>query len=411
MHPLTLEAGVSECQDLMKVSVIGLGYIGLPTAIVLAEAGHMVYGFDNNESIVDSLSEGHVHINEKGLGEMVLKALSNGSFKTSAQLMEAECYIISVPTPIHEENKAADLSYVYEAASSIGKVIQAGSLVVLESTVPPYSTYGVQQAIAGESGLACEDFCIAYCPERVLPGNIMHELRNNDRIVGSDTPEGAARARELYSSFLVDGKIYESTILTSEMCKLVENSFRDLNIAFANELSVICDSIGLDANELITLANRHPRVQILSPGVGVGGHCIPVDPWFLVQAFSGKAKLIRTAREVNDSKPAFVVEKVKAACGYDLSKRVAVLGLAYKPNVADLRESPSLAVARELLASGYHVLGVEPNVGESGRVSGVPLTSLEDALGQSDVIVLAVRHDDFFGKLANLGEGKTVLEF
>ena len=375
----------------MKVTVLGLGYIGLPTAIVLARAGHQVYGYDVNARVIKSLSEGHIHIVENDLQSAYKEVFDKKSFIPSEKLMESEAYIISVPTPFKGE-KEADLSYVDSATEKVASVLKEGNLVVLESTSPPGTTKRVTDRLVELTGIERDKFYTAHCPERVLPGRILYELVHNDRIIGSEKKESALMAKELYSSFVTEGNIYITNDVTAEMSKLVENSFRDVNIAFANELSILCDELGIDVHELISLANKHPRVNILNPGIGVGGHCISVDPWFIVERFKN-AHLIKTARQVNDFKPIWVSRKIEEKVLFNKDKIIAILGLSYKPDIDDLRESPSVIIAHDLIEKGYQVIACEPNV-DLDQYEGIKLVSLDESL-KADVIVLAQKDKEF----------------
>jgi len=296
------------------VTVVGMGYIGLPTSITFARSGFNVHGYDVNHDVISTLRSGKMHIKEPGLQQAFEEVISSGKFTPTDKLEQADVFIICVPTPFKEssEKKLADLSFVESASKSIAPFVTPGGLVILESTVPSMTTDEiVGSIIEKESGLmANRDFFLVYCPERVLPGRIFYELTHNDRIIGSSNERAKELAKALYDSILTTGNVYVTNTHTAEMCKLVENSYRDVNIAFANELSIICDKIGVNVFELIELANKHPRVNILNPGAGVGGHCIAVDPWFIVEKFPGEANLIRTARETNDYKPYWIVEKV-----------------------------------------------------------------------------------------------------
>ena len=380
----------------MSISVLGLGYIGLPTAIILADAGHEVFGFDVNKEVVNCLRNGDIHIVENNLLEAYQKVFNSGKLKVYSELQPADVYIISVPTPFKENHtkKEADLSYVLSATKEISKVLKKGDLVILESTVPPYTTKLMTDVLENESGLNRKDFFTAHCPERVLPGNILFELRNNDRIIGSENEEAANLAKEIYDSFLVKGKNYITDDVTAEMAKLVENSFRDVNIAFANELSIICDKAGIDVFKLIELANKHPRVNILSPGVGVGGHCIAIDPWFIIEKFSKEANLLKLARETNDNKPLFVAEKVEQLINFDKNITIGVLGLSYKPDIDDLRESPSIEFATILKERGYKVIGCEPNIAEN-TINNIKNYPLEEMLETADFFVITLAHKEF----------------
>ena len=333
------------------ICIIGLGYIGLPTASTFAKFGIRVTGVDNNSEVLEALQQGKVHIYEPGLSEMVSAAIKSGNLSVSAKPVEADAFIIAVPTPFYGEKKA-DLSFVRSAAESIVPVLREGNLVVLESTSPPLTTVDVVRPILEKSGLkAGVDFKLAYSPERVLPGQILKELIENARVIGGVDRSSAEAGRDLYGTF-VKGDILLTDATTSEMVKLMENTYRDVNIAIANEFSRLADRFGVDVWEAIQIANRHPRVKILNPGPGVGGHCISVDPWFFVEAAPDLTPLIHTARKVNDSQPEFVLKIIERALGTLKGKRIAVLGLAFKPDVDDLRESPAIDVAH-LLGQGW----------------------------------------------------------
>lgn len=389
----------------LRITVLGLGYIGLPTALTFADAGFTVYGFDVNPKVIESLSNEEAHIVEPELSDLLQKTLASGKFIPVNTILESDVFIVCVPTPFIEsiEEKKADLSYVESAGKIIAQHIRKGNLVILESTVPPGATENVLgKTIEKYSSLRMhEDFLLAYCPERVLPGNILYELKNNDRIVGVADQKTGEIVKALYESILDKGKVYITNIMTVEMCKLVENAYRDVNIAFANEVSMIADQLGIDVFELIELANKHPRVNILQPGVGVGGHCIAVDPWFIVEKFPQTSRLIRTAREVNDSKPYWVAQKVEEAVAYDRSKIIGILGLAYKANVGDLRESPSIKLAHILQTRGYEVLGCEPHV-KLDEIEGIPNIPLEEIVKKSDILVLTLAHDIFLKNIQTI---------
>ena len=299
----------------VKITVLGMGYIGLPTSIVFAQAGFDVNGYDVNEETIKKLKSGKIHIVEPNLQEAYEKVLNSGKLKIISRLEKSDVFIICVPTPYKKigNKKVADLSYVEDAAKSLAPYIERNNLVILESTVPPMTTEEiVGKIIEEESKLKLnEDFCVAHCPERVLPGKILYELKNNDRIIGASNKYAAEITKDLYEAILEKGKVYTTDTITAELCKLVENTYRDINIAFANELSIISDKLGIDVFNLIELANKHPRVNILKPGAGVGGHCLAVDPWFIVEKFPEESKLIRVAREINDYKPQWVVKKVE----------------------------------------------------------------------------------------------------
>ena len=379
------------------ITVLGLGYIGLPTSIVLAKAGHKVNGYDPNEEVVKTLNSGKIHIVENNVQEEFKKVVDSGNFKAFSEIQPADVYIICVPTPFKEDNKEeklADLSYVESAAHTVAKVVKEGDLVILESTVPPLTTKMVADIIEKDTGMSRDKFHTVHCPERVLPGRILYELEHNDRIIGSDREESALMAKNLYESFVKEGTCYVTDDITAEMCKLVENTFRDINIAYANELSIICHELGIDVFKLIELANKHPRVNILTPGVGVGGHCIAVDPWFLVEKFGDNAKLINTARHVNDFKPLWVSNQVEEEIGHDKNAKIGVLGLAYKPNIDDLRESPSIILAEDLIKKGYTVYGCEPNT-KKEKINDIEVKSLDYVLENCDYLVITLANKEF----------------
>lgn len=383
-----------------KIVVMGLGYIGLPTGSMLATKGHQVVGVDINESIVNTINSGNIHIVEPDLDILVRSAVNSGNLKASLAPEEADTFIVAVPTPFKSgsgNEKTPDISYVDAATRTIAPFLQPGNLIILESTSPVGTTEHMRDIImelrSDLAGLPGSSIYIAHCPERVLPGHIIRELVDNDRIIGGINRISAEKARELYSTFS-NGGIFLTDAKTAEMAKLTENSFRDVNIAFANELSMICDKLNINVWDLIELANRHPRVNILQPGPGVGGHCIAVDPWFIVAAAPDEARLIRTAREVNDYKPHWVLEKVRAKAERFKSPVIGCLGLSFKANIDDLRESPALEITRELIASGIgRVMACEPNVNES--FIEFPIYDLDDILGEADIILVLVDHDEF----------------
>ncbi|MER2044259.1 UDP-N-acetyl-D-mannosamine dehydrogenase [Pantoea agglomerans] len=393
------------------ISVIGLGYIGLPTAAVFASKGKKVVGVDINARAVETINRGAIHIVEPDLDQVVHAAVTRGDLRATTQPEAADAFLIAVPTPFKDEHQP-DLRFVKAAAESIAPVLKKGDLVILESTSPVGSTELMADWLAAarpdlrfpQHG-DTPDIFVAYCPERVLPGQVMVELINNDRVIGGMTPACSARARELYRLFL-KGECVETNARTAEMCKLTENSFRDVNIAFANELSLICADQGINVWELIALANRHPRVNILQPGPGVGGHCIAVDPWFIVAQNPELARLIRTAREVNDAKPQWVLDQVKTAladCLTQTGKRasditIACFGLAFKPNIDDLRESPAVGVAQKIAEwhSGTTWV-VEPHIEQlaDALADKAVLVSAGQALEQADILVMLVDHRAF----------------
>jgi len=362
---------------------------------MFATHGVDVVGVDINEEIVEILNNGDIHIEEPGLKTVVQAAIRSGNLRVACEPEPADAFIIAVPTPINED-KTADMRAVTSAAESVVSHLREGNLVILESTSPPRTTVDLVQLILERSGLkAGEDFLLAYSPERVLPGRILNELVENSRVIGGIDAASAEAGRDLYQAF-VEGEIVLTDATTAEMVKLMENTYRDVNIAIANEFSRLADRFGVDVWEAIEIANRHPRVEILRPGPGVGGHCISVDPWFFVEAAPDLTPLIRTAREVNDAQPAYVVELVKRAVGGDLTgKRIAALGLAYKPNVDDLRESPAIEVVRLLQEADAEVRAFEP-FKPAAQVSGVTtVPTLGEAIENAEVLLLLVAHRQF----------------
>lgn len=379
------------------ICVIGLGYIGLPTAALLAAKGYDVVGVDVKPEVVATINEGRIHIVEPDLDAYVQSAVSRGKLKAHATAQPADVYMICVPTPFHGGAgiPQPNIDHILSATKGIAQLIKAGDMVILESTSPVGTTEQMARVL-GEAGVDVASISIAYCPERVLPGKVMIELVENDRIVGGHTPESTRIVSDFYRSF-VDGHVLETDAKTAEMCKLTENSFRDVNIAFANELSMICDREGIDVWDLIRLANHHPRVNILQPGAGVGGHCIAVDPWFIVARHPENAVVIKAARDVNNRKTDWVIEQIAAAADAAQQKlgrrpRVACMGLAFKPDIDDLRESPALEIVERLVATGYDVVAVEPNVPVH---DGLQLMTLSDALGSCDVFAFLVKHKSF----------------
>ena len=380
-----------------RVCVIGLGYIGLPTAALLASNGYEVMGMDVSAHAVETINQGKIHIVEPDLDAYVRSGVAAGRLRAFSEVQPADVYMICVPTPFHEGGHIPqpNIDYVLAATASIAPLVKAGDLVILESTSPVGTTEQMQNVLQA-AGVTVAEVHIAYCPERVLPGKIMTELVENDRVVGGTTPEATRAVANFYRSF-VRGEVLETDAKTAEMCKLTENSFRDVNIAFANELSLLCAKEGIDVWKLIQLANRHPRVNILQPGTGVGGHCIAVDPWFIVARDEANARLIRTAREVNNHKTEWVIEQIKLAAA-DANARtgkkpkIACLGLAFKPNIDDLRESPALEVAQALAGHGCDLVAVEPNISSHDNFS---LVSIDDAIKDCDVLAILVKHREF----------------
>jgi UDP-N-acetyl-D-mannosaminuronic acid dehydrogenase len=380
-----------------KICVIGLGYIGLPTASTFATSGLQVIGVDVNPQIVAGLQNGQLHIYEPGLRTLVKAALKSEHLSIREKPEAADAFVIAVPTPFFDD-KRADLDYVKSATESIVPVLARGNLVVLESTSPPRTTLDVVAPILEKSGLkAGVDFHLAYSPERVLPGQILRELIENARVIGGVDRISAEAGRDLYATF-VKGEIVLTDATTAEMVKLMENTYRDVNIAIANEFARLADRFGVDVWEAIGIANRHPRVHILNPGPGVGGHCISVDPWFLVEAAPDLTPLIATARKVNDDQPGHVVELVKRALGGNLAgKQVAALGLSYKPDVDDLRESPAIEAAHLLQKAGASVTAYEPFKTDA-RIDGLHIVpTLEEAIVGADVLLLLVGHTPLVG--------------
>jgi len=407
---------VTLVNNIKEVAVIGLGYIGLPTAAILASRGITVRGVDVTPRTVEAVNKGEVPFLEPALGEFVTAAVSAGTLSASFETPEAEAYIVAVPTPFNDDY-TADLSYIEAAADGIAPVLKGGELVILESTSPPGATQHLFDYLLNKRpDLSADNLLVAHCPERVLPGYVMEELVTNDRIVGGITPEAADKAKALYETFC-QADILTTDAKTAEMAKLVENSYRDVNIAFANELSVISDKLGIDVWELISLANRHPRVNILQPGPGVGGHCIAVDPWFIVSAAPEESQLIRTARNTNDSKPNWVVNKVVAATkSAGFNGKVAVMGLAFKANIDDMRESPAIEITRQLAEANPTVefLAVEPHVEALPKklegISNLTLTPTDEALESAGVVTLLVDHDQFKSVPATVLAGKEIID-
>lgn len=380
---------------------MGLGYIGLPTAALLANRTYYIHGVDLDQRAVDMINRGEIHIVEPELDTFVKSAVNSGKLKADIKPVEADVFIIAVPTPFHE-GFVPNVDYVYAATLAIVPYIRPGNIVILESTSPVGTTDMVAKLL-GDNGVDLSRIHIAHCPERVLPGKIMKELVENDRIVGGTTEAATKITANFYRDF-VQGEVLETDAKTAEMAKLTENSFRDVNIAFANELSILCDKFDINVWELIRLANRHPRVNILQPGAGVGGHCIAVDPWFIVHKGGEDAKMIRTAREVNTYKTEWAIEKIKnAALEFAKEKnrkaKVACMGLAFKPDIDDLRESPALYITKRLVKEGMEVLAVEPNI---KSYDGLNLVNYQDALNEADIVIFLVAHKEFKGlKVAN----------
>ena len=394
-----------------EVVAIGLGYIGLPTSALIASHGTNVLGVDINQKVVDTINQGKIHIVEPDLDEIVSKVVSNGFFKASTKASPADVYLIVVPTPF-KGNHEPDISFVEAATKGIIPILKKGDLYIIESTSPIGTTDKMQKLIYNSRPELEGAIHIAYCPERVLPGNVMHELVENDRVIGGVDEASTQKAISFYRKY-VKGELHGTNARTAEMCKLVENSSRDSQIAFANELSLICDKADINVWELINLANKHPRVNILQPGCGVGGHCIAVDPYFIVSDYPAESKMIGTAREVNNYKSFWCAEKIQnEKLQFELKHgrkpKTALMGLAFKPNIDDLRESPAKYIAQKVLQNSNneeHFI-VEPNI-ESHSI--YKLTDFKEAIEKADIIVFLVAHDEF--KNIDLNQEKVFLDF
>ncbi len=392
-----------------NVVMVGLGYIGLPTAALIAGKGIKVTGVDIRKEVVNTINQGKIHIVEPDLDGLVHKVVKDGFLKATTKVVSADVFLIAVPTPF-KEGFSPDLNFVGSAVRNIIPVLEEGNLIILESTSPVGTTQKMKNLIYKERPDLKNKLFIAYCPERVLPGNILLELTRNERAIGGIDEPSTQKAISFYKQF-VTGELHATNAKTAELVKLVENASRDNQIAFANELSIICDKANINVWELITLANKHPRVNILQPGTGVGGHCIAVDPWFIVSEFPKESKLIKTAREINTYKTQWVIEKIKnEALSFKLENNkepvIACMGLAFKPNIDDLRESPALFVNDTLLAEGFKVLSVEPNIETSASRE---LVSTTDALKHADIVVFLVAHKEFKGLKIN--KASKILDF
>lgn len=392
-----------------KVSVIGLGYIGLPTAAIIAKNGYSVTGIDTNKEIIETIEKGKIHIVEPDLDKLVEEVVKDKSLTLSSDYVESDIFIIAVPTPL-SKLREPDLTYVKAVVNSIASVLKSGNLIILESTVPVGTTELLKEVLEikrpdlnfSENISNSQQVHIAYCPERVLPGNILFELVNNDRVIGGLTKYSTKEAAKFYESF-VKGQVHLTDSKTAELSKLVENSYRDVNIAFANELSLISEKFDINVWELINLANKHPRVEILQPGPGVGGHCIAVDPWFIVDSAPKESKLIKQAREVNDSKPLKIIQKIKLlseSIGITSEINITTLGLAFKKNIDDLRESPAMKIALEVDRMNFNSHSiVEPNIKTLPKIlskRNSRLCDLKSGLNNADLLLVLVDHDEFF---------------
>lgn len=395
----------------MNICIIGLGYIGLPTAAMFSTHGHKVLGVDINIKVIDALNQGKVIIEEPYLEEMVNDAVKGGTLKASEKPDEADAFIICVPTPIRAD-KTADLSYVENAARMIIPYLKKGNIVILESTSPPGTTRDFLGSIFSHAGfIPGEDIYLAYCPERVLPGRILIELKENSRVVGGINEESARVVKELYKSF-VEGEIYTSEATTAEMCKLMENTYRDVNIALANELAMLCEKMRVNAWDVIKFANKHPRVNLHMPGPGVGGHCIAVDPWFIVEKQPEIAKIITLARDTNDGMPQHVLGRIEALTSHiEGKKKILILGVTYKPDVDDMRESPIIELIGQLKKEGvYNTVIVDKHVDYEGSKD----NDLYEAAKNAHLIVLAVNHSEYknidFARLKEVMNSPKVLD-
>jgi len=378
-----------------SVVMVGLGYIGLPTAALIASKNIKVTGVDIHQHVVDTINKGEIHIVEPDLDGLVHHVVKENYLVASTIPVEADVYLIAVPTPFKGDHEP-DISYVESATRAILPTLKKGALVIIESTSPVGTTEKMEKIIFSERPELEGKLFMAYCPERVLPGNVIHELEHNDRAIGGINEASTDRAIWFYKHF-VKGELHRTNSKTAEMCKLVENSSRDVQIAFANELSMICDEAGINVWELIRLANKHPRVNILQPGTGVGGHCIAVDPWFIVSEFPKKAKIIRAAREINNYKTEWVIEKIKStALQFEIDNgrkpKIAAMGLAFKPNIDDLRESPAVLVTNTLINEGFNVITVEPNLTSHNNYN---IIATNEAIEQADIIAYLVAHKEF----------------
>ena len=396
-----------------KCCVIGLGYIGLPTSTIIASSNYKVVGYDINPTIINTIKKGKAHFNEKNLNQLLKQVIDSKKLSASQFIESAEIFIITVPTPLDKKINSnipkPDISFVLDAAKKIAEVLKAEDLVIIESTCPVGTTKKVQSLIEKYSGIKKEDFYLACCPERVIPGNILNEIKFNDRVIGGVNKKSSEKARDFYSNFCL-GKLLITDSKTAELVKLTENSYRDVNIAFANELSMICEKLEIDCKKLINIANHHPRVNILNPGCGVGGHCIAVDPWFIASELPKQTQLIQTSRKVNNEKSNWVFKKIKKEIKLLEKKNkskinVGCLGLTYKPDADDLRESPALNITNKLISEGFQILCCEPHIKSYQKINLVDINYINK---NADIIFILVAHSIF--KSTNF-KNKRVFDF
>ena len=386
-----------------KICIVGLGYIGLPTATMFSCYGHKVIGVDVNEKVVNNINKGKIIIEEPNLEELVEDVVKKGNLIASISPKESDVFIISVPTPI-KDDKTSDMSYVISATKSIVKYLKEGNIVVLESTSPVGTTEEVVKPIIEESGLKVgKDIMLGYCPERVIPGKIIYELKNNDRVIGGIDKKSAEEIRKIYKT-IVDGNIYLTDCKTAELCKLMENTYRDVNIALSNELLLICDKLNINVWEVIEYSNKHPRVNLHTPGPGVGGHCLAVDPWFIIEKEPELSNIIKSSRLLNDSMPEYVYNKIDKILQKDKSKKITILGITYKANTDDMRESPIIKLIDKLLKNNYNVKVFDPYIKDFQ----INCQSILEACKDSDLLILGVNHDYF--KNLPLDEIKTTMK-
>jgi UDP-N-acetyl-D-mannosaminuronic acid dehydrogenase len=376
------------------IVVIGTGYVGLPAAILLARAGYRVVGVDVDKNVVKAINNGILHIGEKELERIFKEDKVKKNLISQEIPCEGDVFIIAVPTPLDKRKKIADLSHVIVALKSIAPYLKKGNLIIIESTVPPLTCKDIVKPLIERetSSQVNRDIFVAHCPERILPGNVFKEIVNNDRIIGGMNEKAALMAKDIYSSF-VKGELYITDDVTAEFCKLVENTYRDVNIALANEIDQISETLGIDSDKVISLANKHPRVNLLKPGIGVGGHCIPIDPWFIKQVDPENATLIFTARSINQSRPKKIAEKIRRTVKDINEPKIVILGLTYKPNTYDVRESPALEIFEDLKGDGYHIEAYDP------FVNGCEYNDLVEVVKGKDCLAVLVEHDKIRGDL------------